>query len=188
MMSSADLIGPVKKRITLAALTTWCLGGCATHYIQQDRPTDAGRFVGAWELVSWTSTTDERTSFPFGGDAKGLLIYSTDGRMSVFLSQANRTPFARAEAKAGTPDEKAAAFDSCFAYTGTFEVAEGRVIHRLQHRTFPNWIGTEQVRFVWFNGGRLILETPPLPTADGLAVSRLVWERLKPSCHQKGDF
>lgn len=90
-----------------------------------------GDFVGAWRLVSWTSTLDGKTRLPFGPDARGLLIYTASGNMSVVLSQSNRTPFLRAEAKSGTPEEKATAYESCFAYSGTFEVAEGRVIHRL---------------------------------------------------------
>jgi hypothetical protein len=162
--------------------------GCASR--QAEAPSAArnetikglnrGDFVGAWRLVSWTSTAGGRTNFPFDADAKGLLVYTADGQMSVFLSRSNRSAFARPESNAGTADEKVAAFDSCFAYAGTFPVVEGRVMHRLEHCTFPNWIGTEQVRFVRFEGDRLILETPPLPSGSGNAVSRLVWERARP--------
>jgi hypothetical protein len=122
---------------------------------------------------------DGKTTFPFGADASGVLVYTAAGQMSVFLSQSNRERFALAEAKAGTAAEKAAAFDSCFAYAGTFELANGRLTHRITHCTFPNWIGTEQVRSLSFDGNRLILETPPLPMDGRQVVSRLTWERFQ---------
>lgn len=152
--------------------------GCATP-ADQDAAISNEQFVGSWCLVSWESTTEGETDFPFGKDATGQLVYTATGQVSVFLSQPNRGRFVRAEAKAGTAAEKTAAFDSCFAYAGTFRVAKDRLIHRVEHCTFPNWIGTEQERFVRFDGDRLILETPPLPAGHRQAVSRLVWERVK---------
>lgn len=41
----------------------------------------------------------------------------------------------------------------------------------------PNYPFGADVRF---NGDRLVLETPPLPSGDRQAVSRLVWERIRP--------
>ena len=128
-------------------------------------------------LGSLEARGEGTATFPFGVDATGLLLYSADGRMSVVLSRASRAPFTSPDARAGSLEERAAAFESCFAYAGTFEVKDGCVIHRLEHCTFPNWIGTEQVRFCRFEGGRLILETPPMPMGGRVAVSRLTWER-----------
>ena len=170
----------MKPPIFLSVLSACILSGCATRQPGQIKSPAPEQLVGAWRLVSWEARAGGQTNFPFGADARGLLIYTSTGRMSVFLSQSNRKRFAGAEAKAGSPEEKVAAFDSCFAYSGIFEVADGRVIHRLDHCTFPNWVGTEQVRFMRLDGDRLILETPPLPTGERPAVSRLIWERLKP--------
>ncbi|MBM3881179.1 MAG: hypothetical protein FJ387_15900 [Verrucomicrobia bacterium] len=47
-------------------------------------------FVGAWRLVSWTATVDGQSQFPFGPDVPGLLHYTGDGQMFVFLSQSNQ--------------------------------------------------------------------------------------------------
>ena len=137
-------------------------------------------FLGAWQLVSFEAAAAGQTIYPFGADATGLLIYTVAGRMSVILSRSNRPGFRVADARGGTAEEKAAAFESCFAYAGTFEVADGRVIHRLEQCTLPNWIGTEQVRFCRFEEDRLTLETPPLPMDGRETVSRLVWRRVKP--------
>lgn len=136
------------------------------------------RFVGNWRLVSFESRTAEgEVTFPFGEDATGCLMYTAAGRMSVMLSKAGRAPFGTPDPMAVEVDEKAAAFESCIAYAGTYEVGEGRIIHRLEECTLPDWIGSEQVRFYRFEGDRLILETPPLPVRGRHAVSRLVWKR-----------
>jgi hypothetical protein len=170
----------MKTPILLSILCAGIAGGCATRRPTPIQPAARENLIGAWRLISWEARVEGQTSFPFGSEAGGLLIYAATGQMSVFLSQSKREHFTRAEAKAGTPTEKAAAFDSCFAYSGTFRVADGRVTHRLDHCTFPNWIGTEQVRFLQIDGDRLILETPPLPMNGTEAVSRLIWERIKP--------
>lgn len=134
----------MNRLILLSVLSACRVSGCATRRLEQSLPLRSELFLGAWRLVSWASTMDGRTNFPFGDDARGLLIYTANEHMSVF------------------------------------EIADVRVIHRLEHGTFPNWIGPDQVRFVQFDGPRLILETPPLPTGDRPAVSRLVWQRTQP--------
>ncbi|MBM3882834.1 MAG: hypothetical protein FJ387_24445 [Verrucomicrobia bacterium] len=133
------------------------------------------RFVGTWKLVSFENRTAEgEVTFPFGEDATGCLIYTAAGRMSVMLSKAGRAPFGTPDPMAVEVEEKAAAFESCIAYAGTYEVGEGRIIHRLEQCTLPNWIGSEQMRFYRFEGDRLILETPPTPTTGRETVSRLI--------------
>jgi hypothetical protein len=154
--------------------------GCVARHGGMSTPSGPAReLVGAWRLVSWEARADGQVRHPFGAEARGILIYTSSGRMSVFLSQTNRPPFAQADAKAGTLEEKAAAFDSCFAYAGTFHAVAGRVIHRLEHCTFPNWAGSEQLRLLQLSGDRLVLETPPLPMDGRAAVSRLTWERIR---------
>lgn len=147
---------------------------------QWDGAVAVGRqpFVGTWKLVRFEARTAEGgVSFPFGEDARGCVVYAADGRMSVTLSRSSRPRFGSPDPTAATAEEKTAAFESCFAYSGTYEVDKDRVIHRLDHSTFPNWVGSEQVRFFRFEEGRLVLETPPLPLGGGRAVSRLIWER-----------
>ena len=133
--------------------------------------------IGAWRLVSFETVSNGAVTYPYGADGCGSLLYSADGRMSVILSRANRPALPTADPLAPVTAEKAAAFESCFAYSGTFTVAPDRVVHRLEQCTFPNWIGTEQVRYARFDGPRLVLETPPMPMGGVDVVSRLVWER-----------
>lgn len=137
-------------------------------------------FIGTWRLVSFESKADGQTTHPFGREAQGTLVYSPAGRMAVMLSKPARERFAGNDAVRATAEEKAAAFDSCLSYAGTFEVNGDAVIHRLEQCTFPNWVGTAQRRFFKFDGNRLTLETPPIQTDGRPTVSRLVWERIAP--------
>ena len=73
--------------------SAFVLNGC-TARPELPTPDASERFTGAWQLVSWESTFEGKSSFPFGKDAAGLLVYTANGRMSVFLSQPNREPFA----------------------------------------------------------------------------------------------
>jgi Lipocalin-like domain len=45
---------------------------------------------------------------------------------------------------------------------------------------FPNWIGSDQERWVELAGRRLILSASPLLLAGKRQVPRLVWERVDP--------
>jgi hypothetical protein len=45
---------------------------------------------------------------------------------------------------------------------------------------FPNWIGTDQVRFFRFSGERLIVAAPTQQVRGHLMDAMLVWERLHP--------
>jgi hypothetical protein len=43
-------------------------------------------FLGAWELVRWTSVSAAgAVTYPFGENAVGQVTYSEDGRMSAHL-------------------------------------------------------------------------------------------------------
>jgi 3-hydroxybutyryl-CoA dehydrogenase len=143
------------------------------------KPVTRADFFGAWRLVSFEAKAEGETTYPFGREASGCLIYTPTGQMSVVLSKADRERFAGEDVRLATPEEKSAAFDSCFSYFGTFEVKGNAVIHHVEHCTFPNWIGSDQARLFHFDGNRLILETPPMPSGGRETISRLVWERIQ---------
>jgi hypothetical protein len=45
---------------------------------------------------------------------------------------------------------------------------------------FPNWVGSDQQRWVELTGDRLTLRASPLLLAGKQQVPRLVWERVHP--------
>lgn len=146
---------------------------------KQGKQITRADFTGAWQLVSFETTANGQKTYPLGRDARGSLVYTQTGQMGVVLSKEDRKPFSGADIMQGTAEEKREAFESCLAYFGTFDVKEDAVVHRIEHCTFPNWVGTEQLRFYQLDGDHLSLETPPMPVAGIQVVSRLVWERIR---------
>jgi hypothetical protein len=138
--------------------------------------------VGAWRLVSWENrAADGQVSYPMGADALGYVLYTADGRFSVTISRAGRATFAAGDLLGGTTQEKAWAMEGLVAYAGRYSFHGDRVIHHVELSLFPNWVGTDQQRWVELAGDRLTLSASPLLLAGKLQVPRLVWERVDPS-------
>ena len=132
-------------------------------------------FVGMWKLVSWEAQTPEGNSVhPFGEDAAGWIMYDGKGNMSVHLMRRDRPQFATDNPLGGTAEEIEAAYNGYIAYCGTYTVQEDdhTVTHSLEGASFPNWIGSEQLRHFEFSGDKLTLSTPPIAGNSHV----LIWE------------
>ncbi|HEX2158817.1 MAG TPA: lipocalin-like domain-containing protein [Actinomycetes bacterium] len=141
-----------------------------------------GALVGGWRLVSWENrATDGQVTYPMGIDALGALLYTADGRFSVTISRRGREGFAAGDLLSGTSEEKARAVEGFVAYAGRYSFHGDRVIHHVELSLFPNWVGSDQERWVELAGNRLILSASPLLLAGKLQVPRLVWERVDSS-------
>lgn len=139
--------------------------------------------LGSWRLVYWHAVSERHgtvtaVAHPMGEDALGLLHYGADGRMSVLIAAANRPPFATDDFLGGSDEERAAALRGFIAYAGSYELGDGFVTHRLEVSSFPNWVGTDQVRFTRLDGDRLVLSTSPILTSGRTRRSELAWSRL----------
>ena len=137
------------------------------------------RFVGAWRLLSLearTSTGD--VSYPYGKDAAGYLLYSSEGYMSASVMQARRSHFASPDALAASAEEKLAAFDTYSSYSGRYEVRAQKVIHHVEISLFPNWSGKPQERFFAFSGDQLTLTAPPMRIGGIELTLVAIWQRL----------
>ena len=138
-----------------------------------------GALVGAWRLLSWENrAADGQITYPMGADALGYLLYTADGRFSVTISRRGRAGFAAGDLLSGTTEEQARAVEGFVAYAGRYSFHGDRVIHHVELSLFPNWVGTDQERWVELAGDRLILSTSPLLLAGKQQVPRLVWERV----------
>ena len=84
--------------------------------------------------------------------------------MSALLMHPDRPKFATGDMMQGTPEELKAAFEGFDAYCGTYTIDEvnGAVIHHVQGAKFPNWVGSDQVRFFIFSGDTLRITAPPI--------------------------
>jgi hypothetical protein len=132
--------------------------------------------IGAWRLVSWENrAADGQVTYPMGTGAIGYLIYTADRRFSVMISRAGRSGSAQDDLLGGTTEEKARAVEGFVAYAGRYSFHGDRVVHHVELSLFPNWVGTDQERWVELAGERLTLSASPLLLAGKQQVPRLVW-------------
>ncbi len=138
-------------------------------------------FVGTWRLIAnETKNAQGEVSHPFGKEATGYLMYDPEGYMSVTIMAPNPARFASSDIRAGSPEDKRAAFDTYIAYCRTYEVKGDKVVHHGELSLFPNWTGGDQERFFQFSGNQLILCTPPLTVGGADLIMQLVWQRATP--------
>jgi hypothetical protein len=117
----------------------------------------ADALVGVWRLVSWQNqAADGQVTYPMGTDAMGYLLYGADGRFAL---------------------------EGFVAYAGRYTFYGDRVIHHVELSLFPNWVGSDQERWVELAGDRLTLSASPMLLAGKQQVPRLVWERVDPWPH-----
>ena len=183
-----------KSTYLLISLVVLFIGGCAgISNGPGERNADAEKarmrsmnrevipkLVGSWKLVSFHSQDSSgQTTYPFGKDAQGRLIYEPDGRMAVQLMNPNRPGFASDDPLVTSEEEVRAAFGGYTAYYGTYSVNpdERTITHQIEAALLPNWVGTDQRRLFEFDGKYLTLKGP-LRLGGVQAIVSLVWERM----------
>jgi hypothetical protein len=95
--------------------------------------------------------------------------------MSAQLIRPGSSAFQAGNAQQATDEEKLAAYANFAGYYGSFRIdAEaGAVIHEVEGSSFPNLIGTDQVRYYHIDGDRLDLEADSPP-----GRSYLSWQKF----------
>ena len=136
--------------------------------------------VGTWRLISAsTLTAGGRDHAPYGAHPAGVLMYTQDGRMSVIVSHANRQPLSRGDRISAPAGERGEAFATFLAYAGRYSLAGDQMIHHVEISSVENWVNTDLIRTITFEGDRIVLTTPPLSVGGTLRTTSLVWERVK---------
>jgi hypothetical protein len=138
--------------------------------------------IGEWKLVSFeTQRENGKVVYPFGKNARGSLIYTKSGRISVHLMRSDRPQFGSGDQMKGTSEEIKTNYEGVISYYGSYEFDKEKslVIHNIQGSLFPNWEGQRQERFFELSGNRLKLSTPPTLWGGGKAVAVLLWERME---------
>ena len=136
--------------------------------------------AGAWKLLVLEFRSDGQVVYPVGRDAAGSCLYDGTGHMSLQIMRVDRPRFASGDMLSGAPEEVLAAAKGYIAYGGTYveDVEHGVVVHHVNHALFPNWVGTDLVRFFKLAGDRLITSAPTVVVGGHLMDAMLVWERL----------
>ena len=136
--------------------------------------SDRQQLLGAWRLVSCEEESEGGVTYPFGQGAIGQISYDASGRMSAQLTRADQAPFSSEDLRESTSQERTTAWANYFGYFGTYTVDEERktVVHRIEGSSFPNLVGTEQIRHYRFEGKQLVLHAN-MPWGN----VRNVWEK-----------
>ena len=117
--------------------------------------------VGAWRLDQFFAEgPGGRRRFPYGEDAKGLLLYSADGWVSAVLHRGERGGFSsQSLERAGqaTEVDKARAFDGYTSYAGRYTIDGDVVRHEVAHALVPTLVGQTLERRARLHDGALSL-------------------------------
>ena len=135
--------------------------------------------VGTWHLARWDYAVDgEPRGYPMGEDARGQIVYAPDGHMSAILCTAERPAVSSSQLAKASVEERAQVAATYLNYAGSWDLADEVVTHHVQFALFPNWVGTDLVREVSWEGDTLLLTTVPETTSGGqTVVNRLYWRR-----------
>jgi hypothetical protein len=153
-------------------------------------PVKREQLIGAWRLVSMDYRGPDNSSVdPFyQPGSTGLLIYDSSGWMSVHIvgphRQAWKVPLSRSPTTGSPQDSalKAAAFDTYYAYFGTwdFDEAHAVVTHHVASALLPAEAGQSYAQQIALDNGRLIFTTHTGPKGAE-TVRRKIWERAADS-------
>jgi hypothetical protein len=134
--------------------------------------------VGTWTLVSVVTERDGRKFDTYGPNAKGLLVFDSNGRYSIIFIAADLPKFVSGSRSSGSADENKAVVAGSLAHFGTYIVdeAEKSFTFQIDRATFPNWEGKNNKRSFVIIGDELRF-TDPNASAGGIATTN--FERAK---------
>lgn len=95
--------------------------------------------------------------------------------MSAMMTAADRPEIEGGDPLGGDLEARGAAYSTCLAYFGTWELDGDTVTHRVVDGLYPNWSGTVQPRSVEDRDGQLVLCTPQ--DGPGGVVNEMAWAR-----------
>jgi len=113
------------------------------------------RTLDVWKLEAFEiefQDTGQRKA-PFGANPNGYIIFTSEGRMMALLTAEGRQ-------MPQTDAERAAAFRSVCAYSGTYRLEGDRWLTEVDTAWNEAWTGTDQLRFYRFDGEKLVVTTP----------------------------
>jgi len=112
-----------------------------------------------------------------GPDATGYISYSDDGYVFVHIMKKDRENYTVNDPFVGTAEEDAAAVKSSISYAGPFTINGGEITHHVTHSSFPNWVGSKQIRSARFEGSTLVLSAAGATFQGKEVTAYVTWER-----------
>lgn len=123
--------------------------------------------IGTWQLIHTECIADNGDLLPppYAGDtAMGLVSLREDGRMICVLC----------DSRTELPTDGVREYNS---YCGNFRIDGKQLVTRVDTSANPDWIGTDQIRDVSFDGETLILR--PVRDEKSTGGQRILhWKKL----------
>lgn len=169
----------MNRRTTLTAISASLLLAGLAAPAGDAAAQGAKSLVGTWTIVSVDNVdaSGKKTPF-FGGNPRGSLIFTSNGRYSIWVGAASLPKFASNNRAKGTAEENQAVVAGNIAHFGKYSVDEKdkAFTFRIESSNYPNWDGTAQKRPFTVTGDEL-----KYGVAAGSAGGRveLVWKRAK---------
>ena len=139
------------------------------------------RLINSWTLVSFEIRKESgEIVFPFGKDAKGMLIYTSSGKFSAQVMRNDRPKFKSDDQMNGSDEEIGTSFKGVISYFGDFTVdeKESTVFHNVESSIFPNWNGITMKRIAKIENDTLEISTEPTTWSGESTIAMLVWKRI----------
>ena len=123
--------------------------------------------VGTWKLAHSAARDAAGAALPapYWGKGIGRVTFTAEGRMMSVVCDG------RPGLPAGTPREYS-------SYCGNYTFDGSRLITRVDAASDPSRIGSDQVRGVRFEDGRMIISPPPRGTGETAEYREISWERI----------
>lgn len=137
--------------------------------------------LGSWRLKAWAISyaDSDKVSYPFGASPNGIIVYTAEGWMNAAIGRGDRALFPEGKALRSLPaDRLAEAYSSYFHYAGIYRIERDMVIHTVEMSLNPNFVGTEQLRKMVFEGDQLTLSGEETLNSQ-LRQHRLIWGRIQ---------
>jgi hypothetical protein len=121
------------------------------------------QLVGTWTLVSFDSFDSGGAKVPNmeGGDLKGQLIFTDNGRMSNQMI-AQFPKIASSDRLKSTPAEEKAVAHGILSYFGSYTVneADKTIMLNIERSSFPNQVASNVKRVATLMGDELKIDNP----------------------------
>lgn len=93
------------------------------------------------------------------------------------MMAANRPLYKVNDPFGSSAEEDASAIKSQISYSGSFFERDHQVVHVVEAATCPNWVGTQQVRNVEFNGSNLLLSAEGAKFQGQTVTAYVLWQK-----------
>ncbi len=170
--------------LSLCGLVLTCIGVCSGAAGSDAGPPRTA-LIGVWHLVSIQLTTRDGTMPDpfFEAGSVGLIVYDPSGWMSVQISGPRREAWGIPATRPPTSKQrdvrlKAAAFDSYYAYFGTWDYDErgATMIHHVKASVIPAEVGLDYSQQVRIDGNRMTFTGHAREHGEDMTRTK-IWER-----------